>query len=207
MSAFIEISTGSALRHLVNVDAIRHVSPYGMFGSIIFDRKEELKFYEPFDEVKRKILEATGQEKIEKSPHTPLKDKRGDGSEHTDARTREERLTCEGFIVPTLDEVKKHAATLGISNETATDFWYLFDGQGWRTKGGAFIYNWRSLLTSFNRGRKRLEMGDAKRQAHFDAKMDEREAKRERRFGGGRKKADNYIASTPEQVKEFTDGL
>ena len=118
--------------------------------------------------------------------------------------------------------MKKHAATLGISDETATDFWYLFDGQGWRTKGGAFIYNWRSLLTSFNRGRKRLEMGDAKRQAHIDAKMDERsekltahidakmderERKRERRSGGGRKKADNYIASTPEQVKEFTDGL
>ena len=152
-------------------------------------------------------LVRTAKEKIEKSPHTPLKDKRGDGSEHTPARTREEDLTCEGFLVPTLDEVKKHAATLGISDETATDFWYLFDGQGWRTKGGAFIYNWRSLLTSFNRGRKRLEMGDAKLTAHIDAKMDEREAKREKRSGGGRKKADNYIASTPEQVKEFTDGL
>ena len=142
------------------------------------------------------------KEKIEKSPHTPLKDKREDGSEHTDARTREERLTCEGFIVPTLDEVKKHAATLGISDDTATDFWYLFDGQGWRTKGGAFIYNWRSLLTSFNRGRKRLEMGDAKRQAHFDAKMDERERKRERRAGGGRRKADNNVEMSDEVREE-----
>ena len=145
---------------------------------------------------------ATAKEERGKIPHTPLKEKGGDGSEHTDARTREERLTCEGFIVPTLDEVKKHAATLGISDDTATDFWYLFDGQGWRTKGGAFIYNWRSLLTSFNRGRKRLEMGDAKRQAHFDAKMDEREAKRERRFGGGRRKADNNVEMTDEVREE-----
>ena len=52
-----------------------------------------------------------------------------------------------------------------------------------------------------------MDEREARRLAHMDAKMDERERKREKRSGGGRKKADNYIASTPEQVKEFTDGL
>ena len=97
--------------------------------------------------------------------------------------------------------MKKYAATLGITAETATDFWYLFDGQGWKTKGGGTIRNWRSMLTSFNRGRKRLEMGDAKRTAHIDAKMDERERKRERRTGG-RRKADNNVEMSDEVREE-----
>ena len=147
-------------------------------------------------------LAREAREKIESSPHTPLKDKRGDGSEHNHARTREGNLTCEGFLVPTLDEVKRYAATLGITDETATDFWYLFDGQGWKTKNGSLIHNWRSMLMSFNRGRKRLETNDAKRTAHIDAKMDEREAKRERRAGGGRRKADNNVEMSDEVREE-----
>ena len=147
-------------------------------------------------------LAREAREKIENTPHTPLKDKRGDGSEHNPARTREGNLTCEGLLVPTLDEVKRYAATLGITDETATDFWYLFDGQGWKTKNGSLIHNWRSMLMSFNRGRKRLETNDAKRTAHIDAKMDEREAKRERHTGGGRRKADNNVEMSDEVREE-----
>jgi len=204
MSVFVEIGKGSS-HYLVNVDAIRYVSSYGMFGAggtIVFNGKEKLSFAEPYESLVANILAATGHEKIENSPHTPLKDKRGDGSEHNPARTREGNLTCEGFLVPTLDEVKSYAATLGITDETATDFWYLFDGQGWKTKNGSLIHNWRSMLMSFNRGRKRLETNDAKRTAHIDAKMDEREAKRERRTGGGRRKADNNVEMSDEVREE-----
>ncbi len=41
-----------------------------------------------------------------------------------------------------------------------------------------------------------------RRTAHIDAKMDEREAKRERRTGGGRKKADNNVEMTDEVREE-----
>jgi hypothetical protein len=57
------------------------------------------------------------------------------------------------------------------------------------------------MLMSFNRGRKRLETNDAKRTAHIDAKMDEREAKRERRASGGRRKADNNVEMS-DKVRE-----
>ena len=42
----------------------------------------------------------------------------------------------------------------------------------------------------------------AKLTAHIDAKMDEREAKRERRTGGGRRKADNNVEMSDEVREE-----
>ena len=49
---------------------------------------------------------------------------------------------------------------------------------------------------------KRKQARDAKLTAHIDAKMDEREAKRERRAGGGRRKADNNVEMSDEVREE-----
>ena len=171
-------------------------------------------------------LVRTAKEKENLPPTPPIREKESPTEvierEPTPARTREGGdLTCEGFLVPTLDEVKSVAASLGIPAETAEDFWNTNSATGWTYKGSRIIV-WHPLLKAWHRAKKRAEAREkaqleridakmdereAKRQAHIDAKMDEREAKRERRTGGGRKKSDNYIASTPEQVKEFTDGL
>jgi hypothetical protein len=43
-----------------------------------------------------------------------------------------------------------------------------------------------------------MDEREEKRQAHFDAKMDERERKRERLGVGGRRKADNNVEMTDE---------
>jgi hypothetical protein len=126
----------------------------------------------------------------------------------------------EGFLVPTLAEVAAYIKANGLSVD-AEKFWNHYNAIGWKV-GKSPIRCWQSVCHVWDRGDKRQALKEAaqlahfdaradereaKRTAHFDAKMDEREAKRERRFGGGRRKADNYIASTPEQVKEFTDGL
>ena len=152
-------------------------------------------------------LARTAKEKENIPPTPPIREKEVRPSPDTPARTREESdLTCGGMVVPTLDEVKAFAAANGIAADMAEDFHNYCDAMGWRHNGGV-IYSWRAMLKAWQRARKRFAATDAKLTAHIDAKMDERERKRERRAGGGRKKADNYIASTPEQVKEFTDGL
>ena len=152
-------------------------------------------------------LVRVAKEKENIPPTPPIREKEVRPSPDTPARTREESdLTCGGMVVPTLDEVKAFAAANGIAADMAEDFHNYCDAMGWRHNGGV-IYSWRAMLKAWQRARKRFAAKDAKLTAHIDAKMDERERKRERRAGGGRKKADNYIASTPEQVKEFTDGL
>ena len=170
--------------------------------------------------------DARAKEKENLPPTPPIREKEGRTevieSVPTPACAREESpLTCKGLLVPTLDEVKSVAATLGIPAETAEDFWNTNSATGWTYKGSKIIV-WHPLLKAWYRATKRAEAREraqleridakmdereARRTAHIDAKMDERERKRERRTGGGRRKADNYIASTPEQVKEFTDGL
>ena len=165
-------------------------------------------------------LVRTAKKKKEKSPYNPLKEKEeavgGIGGYNAPARACEGNLTCKGFLVPTLDEVKAFAAANGIDAETAEDFWLSCDGTGWKYKGNAII-NWRSMLQSWNRARKRkaaqaaselarmekrVDEREARRTAHIDAKMDEREAKRERRAGGGRRKADNNVEMSDEVREE-----
>ena len=198
MSTFVEIVRGST-HYLVNVDSIRYVSSYGMYGAggtIVFNRKEELSFAEPYESLVARILAATSKEEKGKHPHTPLKEKGEKG-----ARITTRARTCEGIHLPDIETAIAVAATLNIDAETAKDFWYFYDGQGWRAKNGA-VLNWQSMLMSFARGRKRLEMKEAERTAHLDEKMDAREAKRERRAGGGRRKADNNVEMSDEVREE-----
>ena len=155
-------------------------------------------------------LVRTSKEKENLPPTPPIREKEGT---HTDTPRAGVR---EGFLVPTLDEVKAFAAANGIDAETAEDFWFSCDGTGWKYKGNAII-NWRSMLQSWNRARKRkaaqaaselarmekrVDEREARRTAHIDAKMDEREARRERRTGGGRRKADNNVEMSDEVREE-----
>ena len=218
MSRFIEIHRGSSV-YLVNADAIRYVSRYGRFGSvgtIQLDQKWEIYFDDPFEDVRRKLLDAAKEEKRNLPPSPPIKSKEeacppASPEIPPPARACEGNLTCEGFIVPTLDEVKAYATTNGISADIAESFWLNCNATGWRYKGSA-IYDWHSMLKAWQRARKRFDDKEAKREAridakidaraaHIDAKMDAREAKREKRMGG-RRKADNNVEMTDEVREE-----
>ena len=119
----------------------------------------------------------------------------------TPACAREESpLTCKGLLVPTLDEVKTFAATIGIRADVAEEFWNYYDGIGWQSKGSP-VRKWRPLLKAWQNAHRRFDRRDADRIAHIDAKMDERERKRERRTGG-RRKADNNVEMTDEVREE-----
>ncbi len=236
MSAFIE-TTIYECDALVNVDAIEMARPdfNGGETSVIRWRRpyeqtspeggsvldihtleyNEDEAQEPYDSLKAKILAATAKEERGKIPHTPLKEKGETGdSAPNRARTRAK------FEKPTIEEVAAHIREKGYTFD-AEEFWNFYESKGWRV-GSHVMKSWTSACVTWQKIRDhekqretarqahvdaKMDEREAKRTAHFDAKMDEREAKRERRTGGGRKKADNYIASTPEQVKEFTDGL
>ncbi len=212
MSTFVKVGS-----YLVNVDAIRYVSPYGTFssGTIHFGNGNDLKlqFHEPFEEVTRKILAAsTAKEKETLPPTPPIREKEVQQVPPR-ARTCEENLTCEGVLIPTLEEVKEAAPGIGVDAETAEDFWNFFYGLGWKYKGDT-IRKWRPMLKAWKNTRSRLERRDEKliahfdaraekRQAHVDAKMDEREAKRASRpSASGRRKADNNVEMTDEVREE-----
>jgi len=234
MSAFFETSASDGIPLLVNLDNLAWVCPddekhtelrfcFGIAIGAEWSSSNWIIADEPYRKILRKIRKAaTSKEKENIPPTPPIREKDyATEIQPTHACTREGNLTCEGILIPTLEDVKKVAATLGIPDDTAEDFWSTNMATGWTYKGSR-ITAWHHLLKAWHRAVKRAQAREKaqlahidakmderaeKRTAHIDAKMDEREAKRERRSGGGRKKADNYIASTPEQVKEFTDGL
>ena len=233
MSAFIE-TTIYEWDALVNVDAIEMVrpdfnndgetsvirwrrpyeqtSPEG--GSALTSRALEYnedEAQEPFDSLKAKILAATAKEEKGKIPHTPLKEK-GETSLETKTRAR----MREKFVKPTVEAVAAHIREKGYTFDPEA-FWNFYESKGWRV-GNHVMKSWTSACVTWQKRTDAEKKREAELTAHIDARADEREAKRtahfdaileerERRSGGGRKKADNYIASTPEQVKEFTDGL
>jgi hypothetical protein len=162
-------------------------------------------------------LVRTAKEKENLPPTPPIREKDNVIEiQPTRARTREENLTCEGVLVPPLDEVKAVAASLGIPADTAEDFWSTNMATGWTYKGSK-ITAWHHLLRAWHRAvlrsqaRERAKLAhidakmderDERRTAHIDAKMDEREARRERRAGGGRRKADNNVEMSDEVREE-----
>ena len=140
-----------------------------------------------------------GKENLPPTP--PIREREEGQQKPTHARTREESpLTCEGFLVPTPDEVKVFAAANGIAAAIAEEFWNYYDGMGWQSKGSP-VRKWRPLLKAWQNAHRRFDRRDADRIAHIDAKMDEREKKRERRTGG-RRKADNNVEMSDEVREE-----
>ena len=213
MSRFIEIHRGSSV-YLVNADAIQYVSQHGIFdakGTIHFDKRCEIYFDDPFETVRRKLLDAAKEGKETFPPTTPHKEKGEVQQVPPPARACEESLACEGVLIPTLDEVKSAAPGLGVDPEAAEDFWNFFYALGWKYKGDT-IRKWQPMLKAWKNTRLRLEKRDEKliahfderaekRAAHIDARMDEREAKREKRIGG-RRKADNNVEMSDEVREE-----
>ena len=157
-------------------------------------------------------LAATAKEGKETfPPTTPYKEKGEVQQVPPPARACEGNLTCEGVLIPTLDEVKSAAPGLGVDLETAEDFWNFFYALGWKYRGDT-IRKWQPMLKAWKNTRLRLEKRDEKliahfderaekRTAHIDARMDERERKRERR-AGGRRKADNNVEMSDEVREE-----
>ena len=225
MSAFIPIKTfhiGNVVDAFVNVDRMVMVwdADYrdDMEGQCFYSMTDGFSTEhaaEPYDSVVAKILAATAKEEKGKIPHTPLKEK-GETSLETKTRAR----TREKFVKPTVEAVAKYIRDNGYTFDPEA-FWNFYESKGWRV-GNHVMKSWTSACVTWQKRTDaekkreaeltahidaRADEREAKRTAHFDAILEERERKRERRSGGGRKKADNYIASTPEQVKEFTDGL
>ena len=221
MSAFIPIKTfhiGNVVDAFVNVDRIVMVwdADYrdDMEGQCFYSMTDGFSTEhaaEPYDSVVAKILAATAKEEKGKIPHTPLKEK-GETSLETKTRAR----TREKFVKPTVEAVAKYIRDNGYTFDPEA-FWNFYESKGWRV-GNHVMKSWTSACVTWQKRTDAEKKREAELTAHIDARADEREAKRtahydaileerERRSGGGRKKADNYIASTPAQVKEFTDGL
>ena len=230
MSAFIE-TTIYERDALVNVDAIEMIMPdsEGEHSIIRFRRPfeqtqedgtmvcdglqyNEDEALEPYESLKAKILAAYGavqaaerEGKRNLPPTPPIKRKEPIEIENPRACACEGDLTCEGALVPKLDDVRAYALANGIPAETAEDFWNTNSATGWVYRGSKVI-NWHPLLHAWHRSVKRYAAREAAREAartaHIDAKMDEREAKRERRAGGGRRKADNNVEMSDEVREE-----
>ena len=102
----------------------------------------------------------------------------------------------EGFKKPTVEEVAAHIAEKGYTFD-AEEFWNYYESKGSRV-GAHLLKSWTSACVTWQK----IDDRRAKLTAHIDAKMDEREARRERRTGGGRRKADNNVEMSDEVREE-----
>ena len=129
-----------------------------------------------------------------------------------------------------MEEVAAHIRENGYVFD-AEAFWNYYESKGWRV-GRHMMKSWRAVCVTWQKKCEHDAMVEAERTAHIDAKMDEHEAartahidakmaertahidakmderekKRETQMAS-RRHADNWIAATPEQIKEFCDGL
>ena len=183
----MEIGKGSS-HYLVNVDAIRYVSSYGMFGAggtIVFNEKEELSFAEPYESLKAKLLAATAKEEKGKIPHTPLKE-RGE-SNNNNSRTR----AREKFVKPTVEEVAAHIREKGYTFD-AEQFWSYYESTGWKV-GRNPMKDWKSACVTWQR-----REDDHTYIARKDWKGE---------LPPQRKVSDNYVRSTSSQIASEKEAL
>ena len=112
-----------------------------------------------------------------------------------------------------MEEVAAHIREKGYVFDAET-FWNYYESKGWRV-GRHMMKSWRAVCVTWQKKCVHDAMAEAARTAHIDAKMDERtahidakmdarEKKRETQMAS-RRHADNWIAPTPEQIKEFED--
>ncbi len=103
------------------------------------------------------------------------------------------------FQPPSVDEVAAYIAAHGYSFD-AEEFWNFYESKGWRI-GAHIMKSWTSACATWQKRRKREAAIEAARQAHIDAKMDEREsARREMLSGAGRRDAE--AAEAARQAKQ-----
>ena len=169
------------------------------------------------------------KEERESSPHTPYKEKGETPSKKNKENTPRTRVR-EEFKKPTMEEVAAHIREKGYVFD-AEAFWNFYESNGWRV-GRHMMKSWQSACVTWQkrcdryakreteriahieakmdertaRIEAKMDEHEAARTAHIDAKMDEREKKRETQMAS-RRRPSNWIAATPEQIKEFCDGL
>ena len=144
-------------------------------------------------------LVRTSKEKENLPPTPPISEKEDTHTDTPRARVR------EGFLVPTLAEVAAFIKANGLLVD-AEKFWNHYNSIGWKV-GKSPIRCWQSVCYVWDRGDKRQALKEAVQLAHLDKKMDERERKREKRAGSGRRRADNYVAATAKQIADFEKEL
>ena len=123
-------------------------------------------------------LVRTVKEKENIPPTPPIREREKEDT-HTDTPRA---CVREGFLVPTLAEVAAFIKANGLSVD-AEKFWNHYNAIGWKV-GKSPIRCWQSVCYVWDRGDKRQALKETAQLAHFDAKMDERERKRECRAGG-----------------------
>ena len=141
------------------------------------------------------LLHKIKERERERFPKT-LKEK---GKETPSNNNNPRARACEKFVKPTLEEVADYVRENGFTFDPE-HFWNFYESNGWRV-GYRQMKSWRSACVTWQ---KRDDIRDA-RTAHIDAKMDEREKKREAKRGSGggsRKPSDNYIKPTEADLEE-----
>jgi hypothetical protein len=117
-------------------------------------------------------VESLKEAEKENPPCTPLKEKgkKNNNKNPTRARARER------FVKPTVEEVAAHIRAKGYTFD-AEQFWHYYDANGWNV-GSHAMKSWQSACVTWQKKEERGAAVEAARQAHIDAKMDERAAKR-----------------------------
>jgi hypothetical protein len=110
--------------------------------------------------------------KEEKSPHAPQKEKDQETNNKNPTRAR----ARDRFVKPTVEEVAAHVRAKGYTFD-AEQFWHYYDSNGWMV-GSHVMKSWQSACVTWQKKEEREAAVEAARQAHIDAKMDERAAKR-----------------------------
>ncbi len=106
-------------------------------------------------------------------PHPPK------GSKGRNLMLKPDACAREVFVKPTKDEVAAHIAAMGYTF-TADEFWEFYEAKGWRI-GPNRMRSWKSACSTWHSRSVRQARIEAARQAHIDAKFEEREARREAR--------------------------
>ena len=112
----------------------------------------------------------TKERNEERSPTPPKEEKKENNNYDNPARAR------EGFVRPTIAEVAAYIREKGYTF-SAEHFWHYNDNRRWRI-GRNVMKSWRSACETWQAKENRNAATEAARQAHIDARMDERESMR-----------------------------
>lgn len=186
MSAFVEFHTLRGRAVAVRPEAVASVADattgdaYG--GTWLAVSGLNLRVTESYDKVTA-ALEAhfaeTERKKEERPPHTPLKEKEAKPVSFS-ARACV-RAKTPPMVKPTVDEVAAHIRAKGYTFD-AEAFWAFYESKGWYV-GNRPMKDWKSACVTWQKRER-----DASLPSHAP-------------------KSANYVTSTPEQRKAFSDEL
>ena len=126
-----------------------------------------------------KLLARLGEErngKKEKSPLHPPKGKKGSKEETTTTPPLARARVRVGFAKPTLQEVAAYVRDKGFAFDPE-QFWNYYESNGWRV-GSHAMKSWQAACVTWQKKECRDARREAARQAHIDARIDERERMR-----------------------------